>query len=135
MAYWLMKTEPETFSWAQLVKDGKTIWDGVRNYQARNFMQQMKKGDYVLIYHSVSDKCVVGIARVSKPFFPDPTSADTRWVAVEIVPEKPFNIRVTLEEIKNTPKLAQMALLKQSRLSVMPLSKEEYTILCKMGRA
>lgn len=133
MNYWLMKTEPETFSWQDLVKQKKTIWDGVRNYQARNNMMAMKKGDKVLIYHSVSDKCVVGIAVVSKEFFPDPTTDDKRWVAVELVPDKPLKKTISLEQIKNTKELAEMKLIKQSRLSVMPVTKAEFNKILSLG--
>lgn len=128
-----MKTEPETFSWQDLVKQKRTIWDGVRNYQARNNMMAMKKGDKVLIYHSVSDKCVVGIAVVNKEFFSDPTTDDKRWVAVELVPDKPLKKTISLEQIKSTKELAKMKLIKQSRLSVMPVSKLEFNKILELG--
>ncbi|NUM51229.1 MAG: EVE domain-containing protein [Flavobacteriales bacterium] len=133
MNYWLMKTEPETFSWQDLAKQKRTLWDGVRNYQARNNMMAMKKGDKVLIYHSVSDKCVVGIAVVSKEFFPDPTTDDKHWVAVELIPDKPLKKTISLEQIKSTKELAEMKLIKQSRLSVMPVTKAEFNKIISLG--
>lgn len=128
-----MKTEPETFSWQDLAKQKRTLWDGVRNYQARNNMMAMKKGDKVLIYHSVSDKCVVGIAVVSKEFFPDPTTDDKHWVAVELIPDKPLKKTISLEQIKSTKELAEMKLIKQSRLSVMPVTKAEFNKIISLG--
>lgn len=133
MNHWLVKSEPETYSWADLVKDGKITWDGVRNYQARNNLQQMKSGDLVLFYHSVSDKAVVGTAKVSREAFPDPTSDDPRWVAVELVPVRDFKDRVTLEQIKKDPRLEQISLIRQSRLSVMPLKSEEFDVILGLG--
>jgi predicted RNA-binding protein with PUA-like domain len=134
MQYWLMKTEPGAFSFQDLVRDGKTMWDGVRNFQARNNMKTMKKGDQVLIYHSVTEKAVVGVAEVSKEFYPDPTDGkDSQWVVVELKPVKPLKKAITLEEIKNTPTLAEMKLIRQSRLSVTPLVKAEFDLLVKMG--
>lgn len=133
MNYWLMKTEPETFSFEKLTKDGKTIWDGVRNYQARNNMQAMKKGDKVLIYHSVSDKAVVGQAIVNREAEPDPTTDDARWVAVEVVPDKPLKRHVTLAEIKADSQLKGMMLVTHSRLSVIPLKPEEYEYILQLS--
>ena len=127
MRYWMMKTEPGEFSFEDLVRDGSTVWDGVRNYQARNNMKAMKKGDRVLIYHSVTEKALAGIAEVSKEFYPDPTdNPKGDWVVVQIVPVKPLKRRVTLAEIKDTPALAEIPLIKQSRLSVMPLDKKDF---------
>jgi len=133
MNYWLVKSEPETFSWGDLVKDGKTVWDGVRNYQARNFLAEMKRGDLVLFYHSVSEKAVVGLAKVEKEAFPDPTIADPRWLAVELVPQRDFKEKVTLSQIKTDSRLQQVALLRQSRLSVMPLKPEEFEVILGLG--
>ena len=128
MKYWLVKQEPETYSFDDLLKDGKTIWDGVRNYQARNNLREMKRGDKVLFYHSVSEKAVVGISEVSRENFPDPT--DEKWIAVELKPLEKFAKPVTLNEIKAHKDLQNIALVKHSRLSVMPLTREEFeTIL------
>lgn len=135
MQHWLVKSEPEAYSWANLVKDGRTMWDGVRNYQARNNMQQMQPGDLVLFYHSVSEKAIVGIAKVDKPAYPDPTAAEEKgkWVVVDLVPFRDFKEPVTLEQIKKDERLQDIALLRQSRLSVMPLKPEEFDILLAMG--
>ncbi|MEJ8802856.1 EVE domain-containing protein [Pontibacter sp. H249] len=133
MQYWLVKSEPETYSWADLVKDGKTMWDGVRNYQARNNMQQMLPGDMVLFYHSVSEKAIVGIAKVDKAAYPDPTAKEGNWVVVDLVPFRDFKEPVTLEQIKKDERLQNIALLRQSRLSVMPLKAEEFDVLLALG--
>ena len=133
MQYWLVKSEPEAYSWADLVKDGKTSWTGVRNYQARNNLGQMKKDDLVLFYHSVSEKAVVGIARVAQEAYPDSTSDDARWVAVDLAPENSFKKEVTLDQIKKDSRLENISLLKQSRLSVMPLKPEEFELILGMG--
>ena len=128
MKYWLVKQEPEKYSFDDLLKDGATVWDGVRNYQARNNLRAMRLGDRVLFYHSVSEKAVVGLAEVSRESFPD--AADEKWIVVEITPVKKLKKAVTLDEIKAAKKLENIALIKQSRLSVMPLTKAEYkTIL------
>ncbi len=133
MHYWLVKSEPESYSWADLVKDGKTMWDGVRNYQARNNMQQMQPGDMVLFYHSVSEKAIVGIAKVAKAAYPDPTADDGKWVVVDLIPFRDFKEPVTLEQIKKDSRLQDIALLRQSRLSVMPLKSEEFDVLLALG--
>lgn len=135
MQHWLVKSEPETYSWADLVKDGRTMWDGVRNYQARNNMQQMQPGDLVLFYHSVSEKAIVGIAKVDKAAYPDPTAKDDKgnWVVVDLVPFRDFKDAVTLEQIKKDERLQNIALLRQSRLSVMPLKAEEFDVLLALG--
>ena len=133
MQYWLVKSEPETYSWADLVKDGKTMWDGVRNYQARNNMQQMQPGDLVLFYHSVSEKAIVGIAKVDKTAYPDPTAKEGSWVVVDLVPFRDFKEPVTLDQIKKDERLQNIALLRQSRLSVMPLKAEEFDVLLALG--
>ncbi len=124
MNYWLVKQEPEKYSFDDFLKDKKTVWDGVRNYQARNNLRDMKKGDQVLFYHSVTDKAVVGLAQVSKENFPDPN--DEKWLAVELKPVEKFKKAVTLDEIKAEKTLENIALIKQSRLSVMPLTKKEF---------
>lgn len=133
MNYWLVKQEPEAYSWNDLVRDKKTSWTGVRNFQARNNLKAMKKGDPVLFYHSVSEKQIVGIAKVHKEFYPDPSSEDPNWVTVDIAPDKTLKRAVTLDEIKNTPGLENIALIRQSRLSVMPLTPFEFEILIQMG--
>ncbi|MBK0404142.1 EVE domain-containing protein [Adhaeribacter sp. BT258] len=133
MNYWLVKSEPETYGWGDLVKDGKTVWDGVRNYQARNFLAEMKRGDLVLFYHSVSEKAVVGLAKVEKEAFPDPTADDPRWLSVELVPQRDFKDKVTLNQIKTDPRLQNIGLLRQSRLSVMPLKPEEFEVILGLG--
>lgn len=134
MNYWLMKTEPGEFSFSDLERDGKTVWDGVRNFQARNNLKAMKKGDQVLIYHSVSEKAVVGIAEVIREQYPDPKdNPKGDWVVVDIKPVKRLRNTVTLEAIKATPELADIPLIRQSRLSVMPLEKAYFDRLVKMG--
>lgn len=130
MNYWLVKQEPESYSFNDLMKDGKTDWTGVRNYQARNNLQEMKTGDKVLFYHSVSEKSVVGLAEVSREGFPDPT--DEKWIAVEIKPIEKFAKTVSLEKIKAEKSLKDIALIKQSRLSVMPLTKAEFDTILKL---
>jgi predicted RNA-binding protein with PUA-like domain len=131
MNYWLMKTEPSTYSWSNLIKDKKTGWDGVRNFQARNNLKAMKKGDTVLIYHSMDDKAVVGIAKVVKEHYPDPKEPD--WVLVDIAPEKPLKKPVTLAQIKSDKRLTNMTLVRASRLSVQPVKKEEFDIVLSLS--
>lgn len=130
--YWLVKQEPEAYSFDDLIKDGKTDWTGVRNFQARNNLRAMKKGDKVLFYHSVSEKAVVGIAQVSREEFTDPT--DEKWIAVEISPLEKFTKTVTLEQIKAEKTLENIALIKQSRLSVMLLTKKEFDTILKLTK-
>lgn len=132
MNYWMVKQEPEAYSFDDLVKDGKTDWTGVRNFQARNNLRAMKKGDQVLFYHSVSDKEVIGVTKVTKEEYPDPT--DKAWVAVELSPVKKFKKPVTLEMIKSEKSLKDIALIKQSRLSVMPLTKAEFDKIIEMTK-
>ena len=133
--YWLVKQEPEAYSWDDLVRDRGTEWTGVRNFQARNNLRQMKVGDLVLFYHSGEQKAVVGVAQVAKAGYPDPTSGDGDWVAVDIKPSKPLRGPVPLTTIKVTPELADMSLVRQSRLSVMPVTKEEFeTIVALAGK-
>ena len=130
--HWLVKQEPEAYSWDDFVRDGRTDWTGVRNFQARNNLRAMRKGDAVLFYHSVSDKAVVGIAQVTREAFPDPTAREGDWSAVELKPVKPLKKPVTLEQIKAEPKLHGIALLRNSRLSVQPLGKGEFDLICRL---
>lgn len=132
MNYWMVKQEPEAYSFDDLIADGKTDWTGVRNFQARNNLKAMKKGDKVLFYHSVSEKAVVGITEVSKEAYPDPT--DEKWIAVEITPVKKVKKPVTLEAVKANAALANIALVRQSRLSVIPLTKDEYEEILSMAK-
>ena len=131
MNYWLVKQEPEAYSFDNLIKDGATDWTGVRNFQARNNLRAMRLGDKVLFYHSVSEKSVVGLAEVSREEFPDPL--DEKWIAVEIKPSGKFAKAVTLEQIKAEKSLENIALIKQSRLSVMPLTEMEYETILKIN--
>jgi predicted RNA-binding protein with PUA-like domain len=124
--YWLLKTEPGTYSWSDLARKKRDRWDGIRNHEARNNLAAMTVGDAALIYHSGDDKSVVGLAKVSKTAYPEPGAEDPRWLAVDVEAVRPLERPVTLAEIKKDPKLAGMALLKQSRLSVVPLTKAEY---------
>jgi len=133
MKYWLVKSEPSTYSWDDLLKDGWTYWDGVRNYQARNNLKDMKKGDRVLFYHSNKGLEIVGVARVIREYYPDPTTEDERWVVVDIEPEQALKNPVTLSEIKSDGNLKNISLIKQSRLSVMPVTKKEYEVILKKG--
>ena len=134
MTFWLVKQEPSKYSWEQFVKDKQTYWDGVRNYQARNNLQAMSKGDLVFFYHSVVGKEIKGIAQITREHYPDPTADDPAWVVVDLKPIKSMKSPVTLEQIKSNSKLSNMALLKQSRLSVMPLTQTEFKIILKMGK-
>lgn len=133
MNYWLVKSEPEAYSWAQLVKDGKTAWTGVRNFQARLNLRAMKKGDFVFFYHSVSEKRVVGLARVAKEFYPDATAIEGDWSCVDLEPVKPLKSPVTLEAIKADKALKDMKLVRQSRLSVTPLTAVEFGRLLELA--
>jgi len=131
VAYWLMKSEPESYSWADLTRDGGTEWDGVRNNAARLHLRAMKKGDEAFFYHSMSDKAVVGIMRITREAQPDPKDND--WVSVRVEPVKPLSRPVTLAEIKAEPSLAKMELIRQSRLSVAPVRDEEWAKLLEMA--
>ena len=133
MNYWLVKSDPDTYGWPEMKKDKKTFWDGVRNYAARKHMNAMEKGDQVLFYHSQSDKTVVGIVEVVKEAYQDPTTEDDRWVAVDIKYIKELKNPVSLADIKAQKKLQEIALVRQSRLSVMPLKKSEYDLIVKMS--
>ena len=131
MNHWLMKTEPSTYSWEDLMRDKKSGWDGVRNYQARNNLKAMKKGDLVFIYHSMDDKAIVGIAKITKENYPDPK--DNEWVAVEIAPVKKLKKPVTLAQIKADKRFTNMALVKSSRLSVQPVRVEEFDLVIALS--
>ena len=130
---WMVKQEPETYSWNDFVRDGRTDWTGVRNFQARNNLRQMRVGDRVLFYHSGTGKCVVGIAEVAKAAYQDPTADDAQWVAVDLKPVKPLKTEVPLAAIRYNPKLSNLPLIRQSQLSVMPLTKEEFEAIVAMG--
>lgn len=134
---WLVKQEPSAYSWLNFLADGETEWTGVRNYQARNFLRSMQQDDLVLFYHSVTEKQIVGIAKVSASAYPDPTAStpDSGWVCVRLTPVSPLPNPVTLEKIKANPLLQEIALLRQSRLSVMPLRSEEFDEIVRMGKS
>ena len=132
MNHFLVKTEPETYSWEQFVKDGKTMWEGVRNFAARKNLRLMKTGDLVLFYHSGEDKCVKGIAQVVKEAYQDPTTKED-WSSIDLAPQQAFKNPVTLAHVKAEKKLQNIYLVRQGRLSVMPLGKEEFELIVKMG--
>ena len=132
-SYWLIKSEPYKYAWDELVKDRWTYWDGVRNYEARNNLAAMKVGDLCLYYHSNEGKEVVGVAKVSREAYPDPTTDDERWVVVDLAPVKPLQQPVTLADIKADAALAGIPLIKQSRLSVMPIEKRAFDRILKKG--
>jgi predicted RNA-binding protein with PUA-like domain len=131
--YWIVKQEPDTYSWSDFVNDGVTDWTGVRNYQARNNLREMKTGDRVLFYHSGKDKAVVGIAEVVKTAYPDPTAEDVQWVAVDLKPIKALKNPVPLAAIRYDKRLSQLPLIRQSQLSVMPLTKDEFEVIVSLG--
>ena len=131
MAHWLMKSEPESYSWDDLVRHGGTEWDGVRNNAARLHLKAMKKGDEAFFYHSMSDKAVVGIMRITREAQPDPKDPD--WVSVRVEPVNPLPRPVTLAEIKAEPRLSKMELIRQSRLSVAPVRDDEWHLVLKMA--
>ena len=131
--YWLVKSEPETYAWADLVRDGRTAWTGVRNYAARLHLKAMQPGDPVLFYHSGEAKSVVGLARVTKPAFPDTTADEPGWVAVELAAAAPLQTPVTLAQIKSTAALKDMVLVRQGRLSVQPVKPAEFALIKKLG--
>jgi|SRR5665213_413852 len=133
MNYWLVKSEPESYSWSQLVQDGKTSWTGVRNFAARNNLRAMKRGDAVFFYHSVSEKQIVGLARVAKEAHPDVTADEGDWSCVDLEPVKPLKNPVTLETIKADKILQAMPLVKQSRLSVTPLTRTQFDRLLALA--
>ena len=129
----MVKQEPETYSWDDFVRDGKTDWSGVRNYQARNNLREMKTGDSVLFYHSGKEKAVVGVAEVLKAAYPDPTVDDPQWVAVDLKPVRPLDTPVPLAAIRYDKRLSGLPLIRQSQLSVMPLTKDEFDAIVAMG--
>ena len=131
--YWLLKSEPDAWSWDNQVKEGASMWDGVRNYQARNNLKKMKKNDLCFFYHSVTEKSIVGIVKVVKEYYPDPTDKTGRFVVVDVKATKKLKNPVSLDQIKENNKLKDIALVKQSRLSVMPLKKTEWDIIIKMS--
>ena len=133
MKYWLLKSEPSAWSWDNQVKEGPSMWDGVRNYQARNNLKEMKKNDLCFFYHSVTERSIVGIVKVVKEYYPDPTDKTERFVVVDVKATKKLKTPVSLDQIKENSKLKDIALVKQSRLSVMPLKKIEWDIIIKMS--
>jgi predicted RNA-binding protein with PUA-like domain len=133
MNYWLAKSEPEAYSWDQLLKEGRTAWTGVRNFAARNNLRAMKKGDRVFLYHSGEEKSVVGLARVEKEFYPDPTAEEGDWSCVDLAPVKGLKKTVTLAQIKGDKILREMVLVRQSRLSVSPLTKAQFERMMELA--
>lgn len=133
LRYWLVKSEPFKYSWEDLVKDGWTYWDGVRNYEARNNIRAMAAGDQLLFYHSNEDRAVVGIAEVIREHYQDPTTDDDRWSVVDIKPLHALSAPVTLAEIKREPRLSNMQLVTRSRLSVSPVTADEFGVIVAMG--
>jgi predicted RNA-binding protein with PUA-like domain len=133
-SYWLVKSEPFKYAWDQLVADGSTYWDGVRNYEARNNLAAMKPGELVLYYHSNEGKEVVGVARVTRASYPDPTTDDDRWLVVDIEPVVPLERAVSLKEIKADKDLAGIALVRRGRISVIPVSRNEFQHILKLGK-
>ena len=131
--YWLLKSEPDAWSWDNQIKEGASMWDGVRNYQARNNLKEMKKNDLCFFYHSVTERSIVGIVKVVKEYYPDPTDKTGRFVVVDVKAMKKLKNPVSLDQIKENSKLQDIALVKQSRLSVMPLKKIEWDIIIKMS--
>ena len=131
MNYWLLKTEPETYSWETLVKEKKAVWDGIRNFQARKNIKEMKKGDIALIYHTGDEKAIIGIGKVAKEHFPEPKDKD--WLAVEITPDKKLKKPVTLAQVKSDKRLSNMILVRYSRLSVQPVTAEEFAIIQELS--
>lgn len=133
-AYWLVKSEPFKYSWDQFVADGRTYWDGVRNYEARNNLAAMKKGDLSLYYHSNKGKEVVGVARVVRESYQDPTTVDDRWVVVDLEPVVAFAAPVSLATIKADSALSEISMVKKSRLSVVPIERKDFKHILKLGK-
>ncbi|MCC6289362.1 MAG: EVE domain-containing protein [Chitinophagaceae bacterium] len=133
MTYWLIKSEPSTYSWDQLVKDKQTFWDGVRNYAARNNLKAMKKGDEIFFYHSNEGVEIVGIAKVAKEFYQDPTTDDDTWVVVDVKPVRKLKSPVSLAQIKADKRLVNMALVRLGRLSVQPVTEKEWEIILELA--
>ncbi len=134
MNYWLVKSEPSAYSWQELLKDGSTVWTGVRNYAARLHLRAMKKGDHVFFYHSNEGKEIVGLTKVVKEFYPDPTAPGEDWSVVELAPLKTFKKTITLAQIKEDKRLKGMWLVKQGRLSVMPVTADEYERILELSK-
>ena len=134
MAYWLMKSEPGAWSWEDQVRDSVAEWDGVRNYQAANNMKAMKKGDKAFFYHSVNEKRIVGIVSIVKEYYRNPTDASGRFGMVDVQAMRPFKESVTLADIKSEPRLENLAFVRQSRLSVLPVEDDEWKLICAMGK-
>lgn len=135
MKYWLVKQEPTAYSWDDFVRDGKTAWTGVRNFQARNNLKAMAKGDTVLFYHSVVGKCIMGEAEVVREAYPDATAKEGDWICVDLKPGRPLQRPVTLDEVKASKPLENLALLRQSRLSVMPVTAAEYRAIVALAKS
>lgn len=131
--FWLLKQEPSSYSWSDFVAEGETSWTGVRNFAARNNLRRMQKSDEVLFYHSGDEKAVIGIAKVTRTAYPDPSAKEGDWSTIDLAPIKPLRLPVTLREIKGNSQLKGIALVRQSRLSVMPLSEAEFREIAKMG--
>lgn len=134
MAYWLMKSEPDTWSWDDQVREGTTCWDGVRNHQAANNMKAMRVGEHAFFYHSGTERRIVGIVEVTRTYYPDPSDASGRFGMVDVKAVKALGEPVTLARIKAEPRLADLALVRHSRLSVMPVGAGEWQLVCRMGR-
>ncbi|HSV87535.1 MAG TPA: EVE domain-containing protein [Bacteroidales bacterium] len=135
MKYWLLKSEPETYSWDSFVKEGISVWDGVRNFQARNYLREMKVADQVLFYHSGKQKQVMGTCTVTKEHYPEPGQDSNQWVVVEVTPVKPLPKPVSLKSMKEEPRLGNLALFRHTRLSVVPLTFEEYKSIFELGNS
>jgi predicted RNA-binding protein with PUA-like domain len=133
MAYWLLKSEPVKYSWDQMVADGRTHWDGVRNFQAANNMKAMKEGDRAFFYHSNEGKEIVGLVKIVRTFYPDPADAGGKFGMIDVAPDRPVKTPVTLAEMKTVPELSGFSLIRQSRLSVCPVSDDEWATICKMA--
>ena len=133
MNHWLIKSEPFKYSWEQMLSDKRTFWDGVRNYQARNNLREMKEGDLCFFYHSNEGKEIVGIVKIVKEHYQDPTTEDTNWVVVDVAPFETLKKTVTLEQIKNDKRLANIGLVKQGRLSVMKLTQYEFDVILELS--
>ncbi len=134
-SYWLVKQEPESYAWAALVKDSRSAWTGIRNFQARNNLRAMRKGDAVLYYHSVTGKQVVGVARVEREAYPDPTAKEGDWSAIDLVPDCPLRTPVALDTIKADRILKEMLLVRNTRLSVVPVTREQFDRVLELGAA
>lgn len=133
MNHWLIKSEPNTYSWDDLVKKGEDHWDGVRNFKARNNIKSMKKGDWCFFYHSVKEKAIVGIVEVVKEHYPDPTTEDHRWLVMDVKPIRKLSRAVTLEEVKSEKRLSEMQLVRYSRLSVQAVTQEEFDVIIELS--